>query len=78
MTHLQSSLPTDEMPIDERTHASALALANAGELAVALLREIGGKDIASSIDGASLTRDMVRNITYRNIFDQACKAAPQA
>lgn len=71
MTTTATDHELNDVEVTDRTHETTLVLANAGELAAALLREISGNDIASSIEGSSLTRDMIRNITYRTIANEA-------
>lgn len=46
---------------------SALVLANAGELVVGVIREIAGNDIATSINGASISNEMIASLTYQRI-----------
>ena len=61
--------------VSDRTHESALVLANAGELAVALVKNISGKDVSASINGSQLTRELTRNIVQQGIVESLTKKA---
>lgn len=49
---------------------SALVLANAGELVVGVIREIAGNDIATSINGASISNEMIASLAYQRISNR--------
>lgn len=53
--------------VNEKTHASALVLANAGELAAMVIKKVAGNDISTAVNGSVLTREMIQNILYRKI-----------
>lgn len=61
-------------PINEKVHETALVLANAGELAAALIRKISGNDISTAVNGSPLTREMIQAILFRKIATSATKA----
>lgn len=56
-----------ELLVDEKTHETGLVLANAGELATAIIKKIAGNDISTALNGFALTREMVQNILYRKL-----------
>ena len=53
--------------VNEKTHESALVLANAGELAAMVIKKVAGNDISTAVNGYVLTREMIQNILYRKI-----------
>ena len=53
--------------VNEKTHESALVLANAGELAAMVIKKVAGNDISTAVNGSVLTREMIQNILYRKI-----------
>lgn len=46
---------------------SALVLANAGEVVVGVIREIAGNDIATSVNGTSISNEMIASLAYQRI-----------
>lgn len=48
---------------------SLVTLANAAEVVVQLVTEIAGNDIADSINGAHITRDIICNIAQRRMLN---------
>ena len=64
-----------EDKVSDRTHESALVLANAGELAVALVKNISGKDVSASINGSALTRELTRHIVQQGIAETLTQKA---
>ena len=53
--------------VNEKTHESALVLANAGELAAMVIKKVAGNDISTAVNGSVLKREMIQNILYRKI-----------
>lgn len=49
------------------TNANAVILANAGELAVGIIGEIAGNDIATSINGSKATAEIMQNLLYQRM-----------
>jgi hypothetical protein len=57
----------EETKINETVHETALVLANAGELASAIISKIAGNDISTAVNGSPLTRGMIQNLVSRGI-----------
>lgn len=53
--------------IDEKQHKTALILANAGELAAALIKKIAGNDISTALNGSPLPREVIQSLVMRKI-----------
>lgn len=51
----------------ENTLKSGVVLANAGELACAIVGQIAGNDISSAINGAKATNEIVQSLVYARI-----------
>ncbi len=56
--------------LNQKQHESALILANAGELAAAVIKQVAGNDISTAVNGSPLTREMVQNLTFRKIAEK--------
>jgi hypothetical protein len=50
-----------------RTVASATVLANAGELAVGVIKQIAGNDISNSINGSKINSEIIQMLVYQRI-----------
>lgn len=53
--------------VNDRLHESALVLANASELAAAVIKRVAGNDISNSINGSTAGREMVQNLLLRSM-----------
>ena len=56
--------------LNQKEHQSALILANAGELAAAVIKQVAGNDISNAVNGSVLTREMIQNLTFRKIAEK--------
>ena len=56
--------------LNQKQHESALILANAGELAAAVIKQVAGNDISTAVNGSPLTREMIQNLTFRKIAEK--------
>lgn len=45
--------------INDRTHETALVLANIGELTSAVIKKVAGNDISTALNGSPLTRELI-------------------
>jgi len=61
----------------QNTLKSSAVLANAGEVACAIVGQIAGNDISTAINGAKATNEIVQSLLYSRIIKrvQARKAA---
>lgn len=57
----------DDIIICDKTHESALVLANAGVLAAKVIAKIAGNDISTAINGSVMTRDMLQTLVMRAV-----------
>lgn len=60
--------------IDEKQHKTALILANAGELAAAVIKKIAGNDISTALNGSLLTREVVQSMVMRVVVEEVTAA----
>lgn len=60
--------------IDEKQHKTALILANAGELAAAVIKRIAGNDISTALNGSPLTREVVQSMVMRVVVEEVIAA----
>ena len=56
--------------LNQKEHQTALILANAGELAAAVIKQVAGNDISNAVNGSVLTREMIQNLTFRKIAEK--------
>ena len=56
--------------LNQKEHESSLILANAGELAAAVIKRVAGNDISNAINNSPLTREMIQNLTFRKIAEK--------
>lgn len=56
--------------LNQKEHQSSLILANAGELAAAVIKQVAGNDISNAVNGSVLTREMIQNLTFRKIAEK--------
>lgn len=61
--------------VNEKVNETALLLANAGELAAAVIRKVAGNDISTAINGSALTREMVHSLVFKGIEHVVTKRA---
>lgn len=59
--------------VNEKQHETALVLANAGELAAAVITKIAGNDISTAINGSPVTREMIQNLVFRRLSQRIQK-----
>lgn len=53
--------------VNNRLHESAMVLANASELAVAVIKRVAGNDISTAINGSQASREMLQNLLLRSM-----------
>jgi hypothetical protein len=59
--------------VNEKTHESALILANIGAVASGIVKKVSGNDISTAVNGSPVTAELIQNLVYRRV----AKAAEQ-
>lgn len=57
----------ENQEISNTVHATALVLANAGELVSAILSKVAGNDISTAINGSPISKDMIQNLVRQKL-----------
>lgn len=69
---------SDQHNVSEKEHQSALVLANVAALAVAIIKKTAGNDISTAINGSTVTREVIQNLTLHGVQARLEKrAAPR-
>lgn len=53
--------------INDRTHETALILANLGELTAAVIKKVAGNEISTALNGSPLTRELIELQTFSSL-----------
>ena len=57
--------------VNEKTHESALILANIGAIATGIIKRVSGNDISTAVNGSPVTAELIQNLVYRRVANAA-------
>lgn len=57
--------------VNEKTHESALILANIGAIATGIIKRVSGNDISTAVNGSLVTAELIQNLVYRRVANAA-------
>lgn len=60
--------------VNEKTHESALLLANIGAVAAGIVKKVSGNDISTAVNGSAVTSELIHSLVYRRVAQKADQA----